>query len=968
MDIRAKELESYLSQLTISNQEMVDTASEGINSIKNQPDSLLIFLDVFVFSNRSDVRKASVANFYRMVKSDWDIYNDEIKETVKQRLLDILVMDIDENNLRILIDASSLIFKKCGLWNGIIQLVCTLYTSKQIPLTILILSSIFQVMSSDVIEEYWPAFRNMAYAGLKDMNIRIQFLSLDIFLHILKIAPDESVSAPMLSYFLDVLRNDGGIPKESMIDLWRYLRRFFKRSNIAENDFLDLYEIAIGFINNNKKDIELRGKIIHAFCPLIHRMNDEMIELIFSITIELSHEYISQHEQLPMDFMSFVDGSLSTKPSFSSEIIKKKVFSLVSEEETSCVLGVYLLSSLLHFSARCLSEDYQFLQNTLQNALDSNSFLLVEAALHVIDSFSECPSVVSCISVPLLSKVIDFLVHENTDIKTLAYNAFTSLCEVCDTEIQGLFPAVWKLHSDGMIEEENMANYLVILSKVLSLSKDVEDQFIIDIIAFVEHILSSNMDMIIKSSALAIVSCLFELDDSISVDLLYRIQPTINDLLEDSNHDAVVQVLTLFRNIAISFRAAAVDFLKPYFSRISTYIGEIGTRIYACSMLTASTIVKFCRNNELLSDVCAACSSLIESEDEQLMTDACENISLISRGLQFKEEYSNEENDKNKERSKYFLRELIRVIDEEIESDTLGLAFEALHFVLRRCRKHDVDEFDSQCQGILLRTLNGEINFFAGSMPYETDTPVELIEYIMQFSNTFLSYSPSNSYEILQFIFSWMFAKPEFSHILFGILIDIVAYFPLDENLLISLTTFAHQVVSSKSDSMLQQNFSCFLSRAINSIPSFYMIAESFLPTIEEWIVQDNEIGTGYSEALSNIFSFLLSINHHGTLISSLKSFPPSDFKETQFMCNSILKLFTVDQEEHISHEAVFAISRFLTEPSTQRLKRKVSDDTFTQMAALFKSLVDKYPETREMLFVSSKSALKIETITNYLS
>jgi hypothetical protein len=168
-----------------------------------------------------------------------------------------------------------------------------------------------------------------------------------------------------------------------------------------------------------------------------------------------------------------------------------------------------------------------------------------------------------------------------------------------------------------------------------------------------------------------------------------------------------------------------------------------------------------------------------------------------------------------------------------------------------------------------------------------------------------------------------------------------------------------------------RQGIAFLLSVLVRRDPAFVESIAPVIPVLLQW-------WTGSAAApllranLAALFLHLLVIQRESippdVVLGVIDTFPPMDREEAAFMANSLLVLLSREgwAREMLSRTAV-AVARLLTETKGALRKMKISDETLTELVALFRLLCQDETIAREVFRSVEGRAEKTEVVTAIL-
>lgn len=962
-----------LQQSMLFDQNSLNEATDYIVRLRCDPNGLFLFFEIVKLSQDFKIRYAAITNVLPVIKMKkmWASYSNEVRRQIQSYVLEILQMDnITKRELEMMADLSAFIFSYVGFWNEMIQLICISYQKQNIYLAMLLLSRIFPVMPEQIIKESYNAFRNMALVGLDDDDLHVSFNASTIFIKIGKVIDDLDVLEPFISFLFERIESSLSYNDDDFSTFWGFISKFISFQQTTYDVALQFLQVSLGLVQNESVYYERRHRILDSFISIIPKLSQELIHTMISISLSLAIKFIQTEEQQPYEYLTIVEKVLSVRDQDSTtELLKENIMQMLNSGNLSqLVLGVSVLQSLLIYAEGPMSNELELIHNILSAAIANESDILKISALKVIATFDETFDGISELSVDLMKEIIGFLISPENEIRIPAYWAFQTLCEICDTEIEGLFGILWKYQVDGNIRPNEFEYYITILSHALLLSTDVDDDMLNSIIPFIDRLVSSS-EIYEKSAALKIITSLLAKRESLIVQLLYKALTILDESFQIQNDNVLCHALLFINNLAKTFRKEILKSIQPYFDIISKLISENNeNQVFYQAINAAASIIMFCGDSYLMNVTCQYSAQMLESSSEQVMTDGCLSIAMISKTLS----QSNIEG--NVQTANTLLYGITSIILEQTDLDLIEAAIEAASKIFKNFHKIAPNIFIPIGENLINQLFNGQIAFFSYEPEYIFNCSSDLILYILNFISVYMCSNPPNLSEICNFLLKWIHrARHDIITSILGAVAGALKEVPLDIQFLNSLIQFLYELIPTVTNVTLRHNICYFTNIFIKQMPDQIQNVINFIPYFKQWWDEGKTKSSGYQQCFSNIaVDFLRYFTNNVSIeteriCDAIKAFPPADMKESNNMGQLLILIFSNQQPIELILAFVEAVFNLLCEPLSKKSSRKLDEKVELSLKSLFHSFIQNEQIRNHLFSIIGSNQYKQQIFYKYL-
>lgn len=946
MDDLLGRLEFFLDSSKTPDQQTVNEATAFIMEVRSKPDGILILLTLFARTGNLAARHAAAVNIMSLVNQVWPSLSPEIQDQARALLLQALQLpNLRREEISVLASACSLIFESMitagTFWNELIKLICTYFQQRNFAFTVLLLSRIFPAMPASLIAESYAGFRNMAYAGLSDESLEVCIDATSVFFRIASVTKDVEILKPVITFLYPECERSLELDKKEFELIWAAVAKLLRFDGIPMENVMSFFTIAMGFITGKDVEIDKKLLMLDAFLPTVSVVEPSVLEVFLQCSIAMAIDVANQEEILPEEYLAMPEKMLTTRPQKEiTPVIQGKIEQLLSGGGNvgQVVVGIMLLSLLLGNGQGCLKRSVEFVKGALLTGLKSSNDLVLLASLAAVKMAAEAE--MAELTVDMLRETMNLVVSVNEDVRNKAYDALMTLCEACDSDVDGLFDAIWSFQTKNMITPDDLENYILLVAHVTRLSNDINDEKLDKLVHFIGTIFSSDQDLVIKSAALQLVSTLLTKRESLISELLPAVTPVLNESLTFSNDGVVCQALAFIQNLVMSFGSSVGEIVAPYCEGIGQLIKdyEMGTRVFMSALQAASILVRSFPEPGLIQTLIAACTSLVQVSDIYSRINGCETVASIAKIFASPEHIKV---------GMELFNAMGVILEEEDDVDVLNAALEGMTKLLKKCRLLAPAEFDERSLNLIRSIFGGSIKYLNGSVQLLFDAPPAFIEYLMDFVAVYVRNGQGVS-DICKFVVEWI---PNASESVLGsltaVISDAISFNKanVDPQLVGATIEVINSVAASVTDVDTRQNIVVLLYSMLKAEAIDLAAANNIVPLLNQWWNEGKSEVVGQRVFLSNIAVFYLDLYvrggavDNGILLQSILSFPPADLKESQQMSQLMLMLMSKNPCPELCRAFALAMGDFLTEPKAVSDKRKVKEDTKSQLVTIFNTV-----------------------------
>lgn len=927
---------SYLLFQSVNLTELdIEQVQHSLQQIEAQPTSVLLYLDVILYNENTNIKFYAATNLYRFFRCILSRCPNEIIEKFKIKLLQALINVLDVKTRFMIIEICSLIFKLSCWWNEFIVTMVNLFQNHDFVTPVLMLHSVISYIPGGNIIEFTGAFLKIAIGGLGTNDIKTIIKSSKIIFLLCKLSNNYDFAEQIIESHMNALENYKGLEFEDLLHIWFNIEKLFKHTTLQPEliDKIILYSSLIFSEENISSDN--RVKIISCLLPMIPTMRDDIVISLVNVSIELSLTYIHENEALPSDFIDFISKILSVRQELLENILLVKIQQLLSQSDPIHItLGIYLLGPLINSSLLSFQNNSTF-QTAIVNAFNLNHNLPILAALDALEGINETSLDLKPLAESVIGKCLLLLSSEDEMVRKSAYNTCQSLIETMGYTNSEIFHCLWQYHISNHVLESEKVNFIHLLATVIEYYEDIPDDTVRIVFEYAKNIVNEVQDEIVRAATLNLL-CVLIINEESLIDILSNLSETVMCLLNFENDEVLINVLSFLRNISIAYREKVVDFVSKYFDKLDSFLrsDNEGTRVYDYTVYTSAIIIKYLNNTTLLPSLRSSIISLFNSDSSEVLIDACDAVREISLFLN-KSSENPVEMESNIKAVAIILDKLVQICYNEVEIELLQMSLESLGVLYKHCYTTNISLFDEKYSDLIHSIFLGNIRYLNGTSLLDIDIPVEFVQFLTQFITDVITTNGLLFDECLNFMVEWIEKRQDNAPVIIGSIASILELRQIPMNILEIIVNIVSKNIDSYT--IMHQNIISFFSRSLRMVPQLSDTYSKFLKLLNQWLNSESES----LDTKSNVASFLLLIKvDDQSIVNALKYYPPHDLSESSFMSESLIRIYTNDNTSSISDEIAFALARLFTENQSNLNKREISEELLNNLVSVFREIV----------------------------
>ena len=980
----------------------VKDVTAELEAFAKNPQAAITCLQIFVqYSTDEKIQKSALIFLVKSIKYNFNQFDNNSKT----QFLDLIVPLINPSlSTQFYPDFTEI----CAIYlDQDFTIYPIFYEKFPKPFTLIILSKTIVGLSEEIIKTN-QSFFELSYIGLQDNNFLKE--SVDIVSILLKNIPDPSPFGPFINFVTETYSKTSSFSDKAFNAFWQLAALLYELSYLpgeilqpflvyfsslctCENSQVERVYSAIQLfsdcIYNPKSPISQAPSLLTLFlessaeiCAIWIVQNDSIPDKSFDIFLPALEELSAS--QLIIDicfrFLGFVSSINPENPQ--------------SSEVAHVSFGLILLGLLIRSAADKIfdSEKVNFIAEILVNSVNQNSpYLIRIAALGVITGFRDVFTELETIFPKLLAAILPLVASPKNEERSAAYSSLINLIMLSHEAPPHFLTTVLNLQKENQIAPEQQPDYIKLLSQIVQISDEIDDDTLDQLIQIAETCLSltspegENSDISsIRISALLLAANLIRTQDSLLEDFWRLCQEPLRMALSDSSNDSFSCGTDFIKYLAASLKTEVTPIFKPFAEQFAQELkrgtpdddmeeDQFETLIGRQSNVleTVAILIGSCNIYELIPPYIAVTSIYLSSDEISMNIDGCDSIQRVSKALAPNPTFSEELNQANCLRVKQLTGLIISLI---LEANDIGLmesALDAIRKVFKHGFAHAPEELLAKNMELLQKIFAGEIVFLGGKALKECEKVSNILQSLMDYVGIVFQKGPQVT-SLAEYLFGWLKEVKEYDfYPILGALIDAIEFCEIPD-LASQVCAFLISIAPQIAIPDIELNFCYCMSVILQKYPSQLGLVQSLTPIFQQWYQVAKSKDSGYEELISNIGQVFLSLGALNPetpaeiIFEGLKTFPPDDQLDTENECQLILKLLERPQPNEIQLQAALGITRLLTASKSDLIKRKVPQEILSQMQGLLKQMASN-PDFYAQMMAALKNRLKKQALTNLL-
>jgi hypothetical protein len=360
-----------------------------------------------------------------------------------------------------------------------------------------------------------------------------------------------------------------------------------------------------------------------------------------------------------------------------------------------------------------------------------------EAALCVIRDFGDLSAGMVSAVVDLMHHVVPIVGRAERAECELAIDALRTLCKSCDDEVLNLFAEVWS-HSES-ISPLLLPKYLGLLGKVLQLSKQIDDDFMDDILGFVETMIDSP-GLLNRVGALSIISVLLAQYEDLRETLVPPSLAILQDAFEFPNADVHGAALDFLEAISVNLKQELIAIVQPFLPFVQESLSEEPTSQAIGALIALSVYTGYTLDLQLVEQLAQLVGSYLKDGRMDGQWNGLFCLTHLARALAGQPIASS-------------LFELVaETLETCEETDVAERCFDAMRRVFKYCHGPDPGWYFGKSIELVTKFMEGGVRLLKGTPAAESAAAALPIQGLMEFLGTLFAAGPPDIDPLCDFL------------------------------------------------------------------------------------------------------------------------------------------------------------------------------------------------------------------------
>jgi len=979
MEEKLRELiEFSLSQ----DQEMINSATNGLQVFINDLGSIPLFFSLYFESNEFRFRHACLIYNYKVINSNIKEINNDLQVLIKENLVYLLSIPVNEISYEAVSQMIELVYHHFqGKWS---ELIIHLFTNFKIfpELCSKIFAHISPHLHSGFFEESLSNLSEIIEYFLFHESHSVQVGGVVMF----------SIFVSNIDFDEEECEND-----ESIFFLSRKVHDrllHIQKSSIYYNDtnfnqiwgaFGDLTlsiksrpHFIVQIIHNSfelakSKTLTTTKKNQIALC-IINASDiiaDDEIGFVVVLLIDIASSTIEEDGLLPTDQLSLYETLITSRPREQIyQVMTNHLFSTLQNESlVHQAAALVILRVLLTNTPEYINQDIPTLVSVLHEALSTGYPILLQAACSVAEVFGNTLASIGQYCANLLMDIIPLLVNEDVGVRHHAFNSSLILAEKLDCKIDGIFE-----HALGFFSEiypDDLTHYFAILAYSIDLSVEIEDESIDKIFIIFDQMIADSENLLGIASSLTIAEAIIKKDADQFESVYSLLAPFIIPMITYDNAEVVSITLHFLVFICKYYYIEAKELLSECISTLLENSNEQSTieRIRNISIEFFAGYIKSFAINDPSDPVYINTISMITKYMDDLSEES--RISSITSLKTLAKILSIEERNN-------YMQKLSEIVFSDISESIISLSLRCFSRLLKANKDNDEKSNSMEiATNLLSRIMNGNIQFLNGTNINEADSvSVLFVGVCSLISSLSLETFPLID-EVIGFLLNWIRSHSSYDQCkAIGALSDLVLHSSFAEKSASEIIEVVFSLIEDCSDPSLQENIVHLLCVFCTIHPNYNHYVSSLIDSLVLWWNNGMSANSGYRELLSNLSALFIVYGCNGNslpdslLIDIMKVFPDENNSLTGPMCQN-LKVY-YERYPEISLPVLLSItisfSKLLSLDRCKLERMGVIDNFFDSSVYIFSDILNKNPQFKpEIMGMFKNNRNRLQRILSFI-
>ena len=896
---------------------------------------------------------------------NWDGLDEAARGMLFSSLLELFRSGLEQSSFHTLLGSLILLLAREDTpWDEVIQLPIAFVSNEQQFLEgVWLFHTMVSLMPPELFAQQEDSLVDIATRALASSNIDLRVHGATLIFEVVakhKALTDGEIKELPDQYNLiaEIAQNPSGVSSSLCIVFWQNVVTPLSSFKVFTQEQIQaIAAAAFEFAANESQSVEIKTTILAALVPSIDLLGDA-ISSLFSLDIQILAKEIENDQSIPDDLLTSISNALQIYSHFQifpplQEVIQEK---LQSSNEYEQMAGLLVYRVFLQCAKDLAVMNLDSLMTFLAEAITSENELMVQTVLKIINSFENQTGVFQPYTMTLLPNVLQLCAAEDFMIREDAYLAALTILDDADTTIEDIFNNVWALSETLDDSDSTWIGFLRLLPYAISLSDEIDDDQIDQLLQLVERVLSEQSEQPFRVVLMLQVGiALMKKDDTQAETLVEMLGELATNCLNSDNADFIFEAESYFMNITIILGESISEILTPSIEKLVEYAtSEESMELVQAGAIEALVVItKKCsdKREELLP-------IMIQTIDNSLENDLDILLEASLKGVRKLNSFFDAETQRN------FFTKTVNIIQNEDNPENGGEiddAFYVLQKLVQKPKEENKEFFIEQSVPLIQGVIESTLPFLNEQPLIHSPAFAEIAPPFLNFVCEVIQYPVDFVDAIVTYLLTLINEEGDNARVIFdgitGVFTDAVKSPHLSEEVRGHIFEVIPVLIENSNDPVTQQNLVFFLISLIRANPANCEQVIPFLATIDQWYNSGKENKFGYAETLANIASFYLEIAaiHPDTpdelIQKALAEFPPADEQEALPMTQKLISLGgRISANPQLYGEMALAIARFFVMDDTSMAKCNIDNTLKGQLAQILKTAATSNPEIMSAL------------------
>ena len=956
-------MEQVLNDLILQtmNPETVQQATEKLQPLLQDFNSIPAFFNLFTESNLESIKTASLMYICQIIKDKWNKIPGKAQNQIKQFILSLFSQQIIPNHIRIICDIIGIIYKKdIGDWPELVSVIFNTWNTFPFISSHALLA-IIDLFEWDKQEDQIPHFIEIVLFFMTSNEQAVQVAGLQIFSTICGSILDFEGTIKLLEIANQMAVNSLNYSKDDFASIWNSISAIISALENPNQEVLEAFRQTAFQIGANRQ-IESTFRIL----PITTLVNGagyflNFFEQIVDLCIDLIAQTIEETESLPFDMLDIVETLMKSQEIQQSySIISAKIMQILQSGSISHMTAALLILRVLLIDApEYAFKDVQKIVELLQQTISSDNPIFIQAAASVIESFKDTFPSINVFGVELLKAILPYTISNQAEVRHHCLSAVLIICDNIDSEIPKFFDTIWNLYTKS--SPDDMTLFFTLLAIAIKLTPDFDDDNVETILRLLQDIIQKE-DLLAISSSMTIIHALIKFDSELAQQLIPMIMPYIGPCLNFENENVISMTVYFLENCITFFHESAIQMIVPFTSKLIEFItGSPSENIRATSLITIARLAKYDEDNNTRNMIAPvlikSIDEFMDAESTILQISGSKSIRPIARLL-------------NENQSFQFFNKLVNQIENHISIKIIEECIQSISKLLKVSQQQRMIE---TAMKLLVNMINGEVSFLHGLPLIQIDTAIILFGKICNLITSLISLNCPITNQICDFLLQWLKRDSELDKpTAIGALSDAILYDAVSPEICQTIVNTVAEYIPKATHPGLQENiiylFNICVIKQQQLLPSIMSVLNIFTEWWENAI--NNE--SGYSDVIDNLCSLFLGLAiavpefPEDALCRVFDKFPRADNMNNSLLCRNVITLLDSRQNigDKLKYKITISIAKLLMFDKLLLNDMQIDNELLQQMQnimiAFLRQIPNALPEIQQMCSRSKSKSRRL--------